>query len=182
MHGIIFASLGDYGRARLGAATTNEIFDGRFFSMSENHPDEEFVTLADRTAARLGLNTDEFFLDFGAFTAQQTFANLYPAFFTIAGDTRTFLLTVEDRIHELVRATVPHAKPPALTVRDLDGAQIEILYSSKRRLCRLLEGLVIGTGHHYGESISVTELACMKHGADVCQLIVGPPTTPSNHL
>jgi predicted hydrocarbon binding protein len=173
MHGIIFASLGDYGRARLGAAPTDEIFGGQFFSMSEAHPDDEFAALADRTAARLGLSADELLLDFGAFTAEQTFASLYPAFFTIAGDTRTFLLTVEDRIHELVRATVPNATPPALRVHALDGERVEILYSSPRRLCRLLEGLVIGTGRYYDETIAVTELECMKEGAVACRFRVG---------
>jgi len=112
--------------------------------------------------------------DFGAFTAETTFARLYPAFFTIAGDTRSFLLSVEDRIHELVRATVPNAAPPALAVRPAGAQGVEIVYTSTRRLCRLLEGLVVGTGHYYGEKINITEVECMNKGASACRFQVTP--------
>jgi hypothetical protein len=122
MHGIIFASLHDYARARLGSEATQEIFGGRFFAMSDSHPDDEFVRLLERTAKRLDLDGDDMLRDFGAFTAETTFARLYPAFFTIAGDTRSFLLSVEDRIHELVRATVPKRDTPGASRASSRGA------------------------------------------------------------
>ena len=172
MHGIIFASLYDYGRAQLGPKASDPIFEGRFFSMSEAHSDEEFVARLGRTGSLLDLSQDELLQQFGAFTAEKTFARLYPAFFEIAGDTRTFLLTIEDRIHELVRATIPNATPPALSVRPLDPDRVEILYNSPRRLCRLLEGLVIGTGHYYNETITISEDECMSHGAPACRFSV----------
>ena len=172
MHGIIFASLYDYGRAQLGPEASEEIFEGRFFSMSDAHPDEEFVALLARTGSLLQLSDDELLHQFGAFTAEQTFARLYPAFFEMAGDTRKFLLTIENRIHELVRATIPNATPPALSVHPLDPDRVEILYRSPRRLCRLLEGLVVGTGHYYNEAITITEEECMSHGAAACRFFV----------
>ena len=172
MHGIVFVSLYDYGRAQLGPKASDEIFQGRFFSMSEAHPDEDFIALLDRTGARLNLGRDELLHQFGVFTAEKTFARLYPAFFEIAGDARTFLLTVEDRIHELVRATIPNATPPALKVRALDPDRVEILYTSPRRLCRLLEGLVVGTGHYYQETITITEEECVNRAAPACRFHV----------
>lgn len=174
MQGIIFASLHDYARDRLGSDAAQEIFDGRFFAMSQSHPDDEFLGLLRRTATRLDLDRDELLRDFGAFTAETTFARLYPAFFTIAGDTRSFLLSVEDRIHELVRATVPNATPPALAVRPTGAQELEITYTSARRLCRLLEGLVVGTGRSYGEEINITEVDCMSKGAPACRFLVTP--------
>lgn len=179
MHGIIFASLHDYARARLGTAVTNEIFENRFFSMSQTHPDEDFVALLTRAADRLDLTGEELLFDFGVFTSEQTFANLYPAFFAIAGNTHTFLLTVEDRIHELVRATVPNATPPALRVTANNDGTLEIVYGSPRRLCRLLEGLVVGTGRHYGETITINEQECVSNGAAACRFHVSSdPTIP----
>jgi len=130
MHGIIFASLHDYARDRLGKEATDEIFAGRNYAMSETHPDQALMDLLARTAHRRGLRIDELLHDFGAFTAQHTFARLYPAFFEIAADTRTFLLGVENRIHELVRATIPDAKPPALVVRSQGDNAVHIDYSS----------------------------------------------------
>ena len=111
---------------------------------------------------------DELLHDLGVFTAQTTFARLYPAFFSIAGAARPFLLTIEARIHELVRATIPDARPPELRVSELDEAGVRIEYTSPRRLCVLLEGLVQGTAAHYGERADIAQPECMKRGDPAC--------------
>jgi hypothetical protein len=172
MHGIIFASLHDYSRARLGPDITRDVFDGRSYPMSETHPDGDFIELLERAARARRMPVDDVLRDFGVFTAEQTFPRLYPAFFEIARDTRTFLLGVEDRIHELVRATIPDARPPSLAVHPNGEHGVEILYSSPRRLCRLLEGLVLGTGQHYDEQVTVTQTDCMLDGAAACRFEV----------
>lgn len=169
MHGIIFASLHEYCREELGSDAATRIFDRGFYSMREAHADEELGRLLERTADERGVELDELLRDFGAFTAERTFAGLYPAYFEVAGGTLPFLLTVEDRIHELVRATIPNARPPELRVRPGDEGSVLIDYASPRRLCRLLEGLVVGTGRYFGERAAVTELECMHRGAPECR-------------
>jgi Haem-NO-binding len=93
---------------------------------------------------------------------------LYPSYFDVAGDARTFLLTVEDRIHELVRATVPDARPPQLHVEPLGEDGVRISYSSPRKLCVLLGGLVEGTASHFGEAADIAEVECMLRGDPAC--------------
>ena len=169
MHGIIFTSLRDYAVARLGAQSARQIFDGGpVHAMSEAYPDEEFFGLIERIRERATSEPSAFVRDFGVFMGETTFPRLYPAFFAIAGDTRRFLLTIETRIHELVRATIPHAAPPELHVEPLDGTGVRISYTSPRRLCRLLEGLVIGTARSYGERADIVEVECMYQGATCC--------------
>lgn len=172
MHGIIFAALQEYTRDRLGDRQSREIFGGRYYTMAETHPDDELTRLLERAAEAAGLTMPELLREFGAFTAKTVFARLYPAFYEIAGGTRPFLLTVEDRIHELVRATIPNAAPPALSVRARDEEVIEIEYASPRRLCRLLEGLVLGTGDRYGENVQIEEVVCVHDGAAACRFEV----------
>lgn len=169
MHGIIFASFFDYVRTALGSSSAATIFDQGFYSMSESHPDDEFMRLLGRTSAALSTPIETVLHDFGVYTGEQTFPRLYPSQFEIAGDTRSFLLTVEDRIHELVRATIPDADPPALTVMPVGESQIDLTYASPRRLCRLLEGLVVGTARHYDEEVEITEATCMHDGAPSCK-------------
>jgi len=84
MHGIIFASLHDYARARLGPEATQEIFDGRFFAMSDSHPDDEFVRLLERTAKRLDLDGDDMLRDLGAFTQRRPSPSPIPPGFPAA--------------------------------------------------------------------------------------------------
>ncbi len=85
---------------------------------------------------------------------------------------REFLLTVETRIHELVRATIPNARPPQLTVSGHGDDGVTIVYTSPRRLCVLLRGLVQGTARHYGEDAAIEEETCMRRGDDRCRLSV----------
>ena len=171
---MIFASFHDFLRDQGGAETAAEVFGGESYSMIDAHPDEAFSRLLVRASAHTGVERDELARRFGSFTGECTFPRLYPAFYELAPNTSAFLLGVEDRIHELVRATVPNAQPPALAVRALGSGGVEITYNSPRRLCSLLEGLVHGTARHYGEHVRVEETACALHGAPACRFVVGP--------
>ena len=103
-----------------------------------------------------------------SFAGETTFPRLYPAFYTVAGGARPFLLTVEALIHELVRATIPNATPPQLLVAPLRDDGVQIHYSSPRKLCILLRGLVEGTARHYGEDVQIDESGCMLRGDPAC--------------
>lgn len=125
-----------------------------------------------RTANATASDLDEVVYAFGAFAAERTFARLYPAFFAIAPDTRAFLLTVESRIHELVRATIPNSQPPELHVTELGDDGVAIGYASLRRLCVLLRGLLDGTARSFGEVAAVEERTCMRRGDAACTFLV----------
>jgi Haem-NO-binding len=169
VHGLIFASFGDYLAARLEPGAAAAILDGEpAYLLSESYPDERLVELLGRAAQATGRGEAELLRDFGAFTAEQTFARLYPAQFAHAGGTRAFLLGVETYIHELVRATMPTARPPELTVREAGPEGVAIEYASPRRLCHLLIGLTEGTAGHYGEEVELVETACMHRGDASC--------------
>ena len=169
MHGVIFASLTDYITARFGVEAARVILrDEPIYLMSEAYDDERLFAILERTVANTGVPPDELVHDFGVFTAQTTFARLYPAFFAVAGGARPFLLTIEERIHELVRATIPNARPPQLRVAPLGEDGVRIEYSSPRHLCVLLRGLVRGTAAHYGEDAGIEEADCMRRGAPAC--------------
>lgn len=169
MHGVIFSSFRDFLTAEHGAETAARVFAGEpAHLLSEAYPDESLERLVGRAANEVGVEADELVHAFGVFTGSTTFTRLYPAFFAIASSTREFLLTVETRIHEVVRATIPHAAPPKLHVTELGEDGVSIVYSSPRRLCVLLRGLAEGTASYYGESVSIVETTCMLRGAESC--------------
>ena len=143
--------------------------DQPIYLLSEAYPDERMVALIGRTSEAVGRDVDQVVHDFGVFTGETTFTRLYPAFFAIAPSAREFLLTVETRIHELVRATIPNASPPQLHVSELGADGVSIHYSSPRQLCVLLRGLAEGTARHYGETAQIEEVACMRRGDPACR-------------
>jgi hypothetical protein len=138
------------------------------------------MELIRRSRETAGVDPDELLHSFGVFTAQRTFTRLYPAFFAISPNTRAFLLTVEARIHELVRATIPNATPPELHVSELGDDGVTISYTSPRRLCVLLRGLAEGTARHYGETATIEEATCMRRGDPACtfEIRLSPDVQP----
>ena len=169
VHGVIFAAFSDFVLTRYGAEAAKEILAGSpIHQLSEAYDDEEFLELVVRACDRTGVPTEQLVHDFGVFAGSKTFPRLYPAFFSLAGSSRAFLLTIEDRIHELVRATIADAHPPQLDVQPLGEDGVRITYTSPRRLCTLLEGLVEGTATYYEERAEIAQTTCMLRGDPVC--------------
>jgi predicted hydrocarbon binding protein len=169
VHGVIFTSLRDYLTTAHGAELAQEAFANQpIFLLSESYDDEVLSEIIEKVAGATGRDVGEICHDFGVFTGSTTFTRLYPAFFAIAPTAREFLLTVETRIHELVRATIPNAAPPQLRIEEHGDDGVRIVYASPRRLCVLLGGLVEGTASHYGETAAINEVTCMRRGDASC--------------
>jgi hypothetical protein len=169
MHGLVFRTLRDHLVASYGRETAATVFEGQpEYLLSEAYPDESLVRLIDVAAAHTGRDQGEIVFELGVFTGEVTFPRLYPAFYTASASTREFLLTVEGRIHELVRATIPQAGPPRLGIEPLGEDGVSIAYDSPRRLCVLLRGLAEGTARHYGERVELDERTCMLRGDAAC--------------
>ena len=132
----------------------------------------EILTLLERACERTGLSVETFLFDFGVFTAATTFARLYSVLFKLSPTARDFLLTVETPIHDTVRVAMPDARPPELKVTDLGENGLQIVYSSPRRICAMLRGLVEGTGRVYEEALHVEEPECMHRGDPACRVVV----------
>jgi hypothetical protein len=169
INGLIFSSLRDYVASVHGDALEQELMRGEpAYAPTEAYPDQHFHALVERASAALGVDPAAFLHELGFFTATRTFARLYPALFALSPTTREFLLTVERPIHELVRQAVPNATPPMLAISPVDERDVSIVYSSERRLCELLRGLVEGTAAHYGERAQLEESTCMHRGDRAC--------------
>jgi len=175
VHGLIFASLRDYTAARLGEERAVALWGDQVFETTEAYDDQLFTAQLGRLAAASGEPMDEIQRGFGSFAAQTTFAGLYPAYYEESVDTFTFLLGIEEKIHELVRATIEGAYPPKLHVQPLNRLGVIVSYTSERRLCCLLEGLLLGTAEHYGEMLLVEEIQCMNDGDPGCVFTVTRP-------
>ena len=71
-----------------------------------------------------------------------------------------------------MRATIVGASPPELHVQPFGEVGVLVSYTSERRLCAMLEGLVRGTAEHYGEALVVEEIQCMHRGDAGCVFTV----------
>jgi predicted hydrocarbon binding protein len=175
VHGLVFTSFVEFLAGRPDAATRDPGAEPPPpYRATEAYPDEEFRDLLERASRTIGVPTSELLREFGVYAANVSFAALYPAYYAESADTRSFLLAVEDRIHELVRTTLPGARPPRLNVRPLGERGVCITYTSERGLCALLEGLVAGTARYYGETFEIEEIMCMRDGGLACTFLIQP--------
>jgi hypothetical protein len=173
VHGVIFQSFRDYLVTEHGRVVAQTVFAAeREYLLSEAYPDAALIRLIGAAAAETAREVDEIVYGLGVFTAETTFARLYPAFFAQTPTPRAFLLTVEEHIHELIRATIPRAGPPRLRIAALGEDGVSIRYSSPRRLCVLLRGLTEGTARHYGQRAELDEPECMLRGDAACSFDV----------
>lgn len=174
MHGLIFTSFRQYSWTRLEEHAPAIWADRSAYSAERAYPDEEFTALLDKSVEVTKRTPREILLDFGRFTGFWVFRVLRPEYYEGCENTRTFLLEVESRIHETIRADTTGALPPRLTVAELGTDGVAISYTSDRRLCDLLEGLVNGVAEYYGERFEVTQPMCMHRGDAGCSFFVTP--------
>jgi hypothetical protein len=142
------------------------------YESNRAYPDRELVSYVERVAERTDATVDETLHDFGRFLGAEAFPRLAPAFYERHDSLTEALLAVEDEIHERVRQVVPQALPPRLHVSALGEHGAVIAYTSERRLCRLLEGLVEGTALRFGTAVRLEQPQCMLRGEPACSIIV----------
>jgi predicted hydrocarbon binding protein len=167
VHGIIFSSLADYLRAR---GLADEV--PAQYELDRAYPDRELVALLERAAVRTSTTVDETLRDFGRFLGRDAFPKLAPAFYVQHQSLTAALLAVEEEIHERLRAVFPGALPPRLRVSPLGEHGAVIAYTSERRLCGLLEGLVEGTAERYATRVRIEQPQCMHRGEPACSVVV----------
>ena len=109
--------------------------------------------------------------DFGAFLAGGLLRVYQPL---VAREWRTLdvIEHVEAQVHTAVRLRDPNAGPPYLTAKRRSPTEVEVLYTSPRRLCALAEGIVRGLATHYGEAVSMDQPECMLRGDARCLIQV----------
>lgn len=174
MHGLIFTGFRAFVASEY-PAVADEVWTDQRHLATEAYPDEEFEAVVARTVALSGDPRATVLRRFGIFAGISTFRLLYPDYYAGHENTYSFLLDIEQQIHEVVRRTVPDAAPPHLDIRPLSGGGVAIAYTSTRGLCELLEGLVIGVGRFYGDALQIEQPLCMHRG-DVagCTFFVTP--------
>ena len=174
MHGLIFTGFRAFVASEYPAIVEQASPTKRYLA-TEAYADEDFAAILTRTVELSGDSRSTVLRRFGIFTGVSTFRLLYPAYYAGHSNTFSFLLDIEEQIHEVVRRTVPDAAPPHLDIRALSGGGVSIAYTSTRGLCELLEGLVVGVSRFYGDAILIDQPLCVHRG-DVagCTFFVTP--------
>lgn len=175
MKGIVFNLLEEIVAREHGEDTWDALLDaagleGAYTSLG-NYPDGDLLGLVAAASQALGLPADDVVRWFGR-NALPLLANHYPAFFEPHKDARSFVLTLNEIIHPEVRKLYPGADTPHFTFDASEPDRLVMDYRSSRRLCAFAEGLLLGAGDHFGQTVAVAQSECMNRGDDRCLIAI----------
>lgn len=144
--------------------------DGVYTSLG-NYPDADLAALVGAASAALALPPDDVVRWFGR-NALPLFAERYPDFFTPHHDARAFVLTLNEIIHPEVRKLYPGAATPSFAFDASDPGRLVMDYRSERRLCAFAEGLLLGAGDHFEQTLDISQPECMNRGDERCRIAI----------
>ena len=176
MKGIVFNILENMIVDKFGDEVMEEIYaEGEFsaavppFVGPETYADSDLVTIVVLLSEKSNLPVDELIYEFGKYMFP-ILAQKYPVFLQGVDSPIQFLGTVNDIIHMEVMKLFEGANPPTIKIEGTTRGQTELHYSSERKLCKLLEGLLDGTAANFGKTVSYRHKQCMKDGFGECIL------------
>lgn len=133
----------------------------------ETYDDADMVLLVNTACEHFGVTGPNAMRTFGHFMLPELIGK-YPSFVESHDNAKSFLQSVEDVIHVEVRKLFKGAVTPSFHYRDPAPDQLVIQYSSPRKMCHLMEGLLEGVGDHFDTIIHQRQTQCMHDGAATC--------------
>lgn len=175
MKGVIFAIFEDFVVENFGVDTFETLLEDCPHTAKEpfvgpkSYPDQWIFDLVTAACARLSVDPDAAVFSFGKY-AFGGLTKRYPNFLEGVTHPRQLLLLVHDIIHVEVKKLMAGATPPNLFYDNVDGdpTKLTLHYESSRGLCRLLEGLLVGAGEHFGVTIEYEQTCCTRKGDARC--------------
>jgi predicted Ser/Thr protein kinase len=174
MHGLIFLQFQKFAQTQGGGTAWDSLLREaqlpvKSYSPARPYPDEEMLALVGAAGRLLNTPATAVLEAFGEFVAPELI-RLYGKLIEPEWKTLDLLENVEKLIHTAVRVGNPGAQPPVLDCVRSTPDELQIVYSSDRRLCGVAKGIVKGLARHYGETVRISEDACMLRGDPFCAL------------
>jgi predicted hydrocarbon binding protein len=174
MHGIVFTEFQHFIERGSHEGRWHDVLHGakldrRVYASIRHYPDKEFFDIVGSASRALNKPVDEIVEDFGVYIAPDLLG-MYAVLIKPGWRTLDVIEHTEAVIHSVVRVKESGAEPPQLKSRRVAPDEIELIYDSPRKLCRLAKGIIRGIAAHFGERIQIVEHGCMLVGASSCKL------------
>lgn len=143
------------------------------YTSAGTYPDKELINMAILLSEKSGIPVPDLIFSFGEYLLNEL-AALYPNFFE--GKTaKYFLMSVHGYIHVGVKKLYPMVELPNIEYEDPAEDKLIMVYTSKRRLYKLAEGMIHATSNFYKIKITNNTIYNAKISPETCkfELIFG---------
>jgi hypothetical protein len=161
MKGIVFSEFLELVESQFGLALADQIIqtsasstDGAYTSVG-TYDHHELLRMVSALSAATNVPPNELVKSFGKRLFGRFFAG-FPVFFENATSAFEFLSSVDGYIHVEVRKLYPDAELPRFESKILSPSRMEMIYTSKRPLADLAEGLISGCADHFHEPMTIS--------------------------
>ncbi|QBD82649.1 hypothetical protein EPA93_44465 [Ktedonosporobacter rubrisoli] len=137
--------------------------------------DDELLRLGVSVANQLtGLPTSTLLREYGRYFITNGLTSHLCAYLLGRVHNARELLLIMREAHSQMRRTPDKLTPPIFSYETISHNPNEfmLIYESPRKMCAVLHGAIEGAAERFGEKVRVTELTCMKLGADACRFEV----------
>ena len=179
MYGMIFDFMRDYVIEKHGGkATWSMLLEQtgqspyKIYFPVKDYPDAEIVALAVKASEALKLPLEAVLEDFGKFTGHRLVTFYYMYIKNEKFRTLDIIESAGTYIHDALHRHNPLRKPPVISAERISADEITLHYTSQRRLCHVVRGIVAGVAEHFGEEFKLNETQCMHQGAATCRFTV----------
>lgn len=182
MHGLIVNQLRQYVLLTHGPGIWQNMIDAAGGSLGEGppnvdriYPDSLTTALIGKASELVGLSVPTVLEDFGQFLAP-VLLRVYKPLILPEWRTLDVIEHTEEYIHTVVRLRDPKAGPPYLAATRVSPAEVQIVYTSPRRMCFFGEGISRGIAKQFDERVEISQPECMHYGGSRCLISVRLPS------
>lgn len=177
VHGIVCKGLKDFVVETHGKDAWAAIHDEAGLRMQiyvpvREYPDEVVLELVEAASQLTGTEVETLLYEFGRFVVP-SLVQVYGIHVDQEWTGLDLIANVEVYIHEALRANrFATFTPPKIASKQIGENRVVVAYGSERELCPLAEGLLVGVGEHYDETLTVEEYRCVHEGEPRCEFLV----------
>lgn len=162
MYGMIHKAARDMAIASMGDAVWREISDE--CGLTSHHlittayfDDAVILDLVAALARRMGTTEEEALEAFGGHWIRYAAASDYARVIAMAGDNIGTFIENLDRMHSIIKSTMPLARMPSFRLVAAHADGLDVLYQSERvGLASFVLGILDAVAARYGESMVIT--------------------------
>lgn len=173
MKGVVFNYLEEFVVENYGLEPWEKLLakcplkSGGVFVGPSTYPDVDFLAIVSAALKEFEMSQELLLEKFG----KALFVKLardFPVFLEGHVHPKSFLLSVESVIHVEVKKLMTESSLPEFIYFDTQEDQLGIEYRSKRRLCPLMKGILMGVAEHFKTDMNIEHPECLHSAGSRC--------------